>query len=186
MTPSADAGEASGDSTFLAGSGLDQAKHGDSAQAPGRGAEGSHDGGGIGNRVLMDTNKASLRLARQHCSYLLCSFRAATLCSCLMRYDRSLFPRQSTRPSHGLGSNAVEYHGLTPGLLLPEHRDRHAQVLSVLVGRAVSATGELLPNLWDAAMSALNNPAHFAEEDQKLTLGRVRSAQAQLTNNTKL
>ncbi len=58
-TPSADAGEASGDSTFLAGSGLDQSSHGDSAQGPGRGAEGSRDGGGVGNRVLMDTNKAS-------------------------------------------------------------------------------------------------------------------------------
>ena len=84
VTLSADAGEASGDSTFLAGSGLDQSKHGDSAQGPGRGAEGSNDGGGVGNRVLMDTNKASLRLARQHCSYLLCSFRTATL-----HYDRS-------------------------------------------------------------------------------------------------
>ena len=63
-----------------------------------------------------------------------------------------------------------------------EHGGRHAQVLSVLVGRAVSAAGELLPNLWDAAMSALNNPAHFAEEDQKLTLGRVRPAQAHPTS----
>ena len=56
----ADAGEASGDSTFLSGSGLDRSLHSDSAQAPGRGAEGSHDGGGIGDRVLMDTNKASV------------------------------------------------------------------------------------------------------------------------------
>ena len=47
-------------------------------------------------------------------------------------------------------------------------------MLSVLVGRAVSTAGVLLPNLWDAAMAALNNPTQFAEDEESLTLGRVR------------
>ena len=51
----------------------------------------------------------------------------------------------------------------------------------MLVGRAVSATGELLPNIWDAAMSALNTPGRFSQDEEKLTLGRVRAAQAGLS-----
>ena len=47
----------------------------------------------------------------------------------------------------------------------------------MLVGRAISTTGVLLPNLWDAAMAALTNLADFSQnDDEKLTLGRVRSS----------
>ena len=42
------------------------------------------------------------------------------------------------------------------------------------MGRAVSTTGMLLPNLWDAAMAALNNPTEFVEDEESLTLGRAR------------
>ena len=44
----------------------------------------------------------------------------------------------------------------------------------MLVGRAASTTGVLLPNLWDAAMAALNSPTQFVEDEESLTLGRVR------------
>lgn len=45
---------------------MEGSKHGDEGQGNGRGAEGSHDGGGVGNRVLMDTNKARYRTLALH------------------------------------------------------------------------------------------------------------------------